>query len=106
MKLIDVDALMSKAFTDERGYNVVYVDDILKEPTVDAEPIKHGRWIDVTTPLLAIFGDCRYKCSSCGYYLDHKPNIINGGKGNAYCDCCGAKMDRGMNNENDNQLPL
>lgn len=64
-----------------------------KITTGEYQPVKHGRWIDVTTPLLASFGDCRYECSNCGYYLDYKPNNLDGKKGNAYCDCCGAKMD-------------
>ena len=51
-------------------------------PTVDAEPVKHGRW-----------KECGYKwrCSSCGVLMDidgtPKENLLN------YCPNCGAKMD-------------
>lgn len=84
MRLINAYALMSKAFTDERGYNVVYVDDILKEPTVDAEPVKHGYWI--------IIDDVEFftaKCSVCGRIEDTR--LIND---YPYCHC-GARMDGG-----------
>ena len=79
MKLINADTLMSKAFTDERGYNVVYVDDIFKEPAVDAEPVKHGWWIKLDRDIAV--------CSECGRHenallVDSYP----------YCHC-GAKMD-------------
>lgn len=83
MRLIDADKLPVD----------IKKDDIDNAPTIEAEPIKHGQWVNVTTPLLALFGDCRYECSNCGYYLDYKPNILDGKKGNTYCDCCGAKMD-------------
>lgn len=78
MKLIDVYALMSKAFTDERGYNVVYVDDMFKEPAVDAEPVKHGHWI--------VADDGVTRCSICYGASDYERN---------FCGDCGAKMDGG-----------
>lgn len=91
MRLINAYALMSKAFTDERGYNVVYVDDIFKEPTIDAEPIKHGRW-------LSHFEYCKlhnyspsgtsvhFWCSRCESAAKEKT---------LYCPNCGARMDGG-----------
>lgn len=56
-------------------------------PTVDAEPVRHGRWVDHMVR--------DWRCSECGekiqkvrkvdgYCYDDKPN---------YCPNCGAKMD-------------
>ena len=51
------------------------------QATIEAEPIKHGRWRPSDK------GDCTYICSECGffrdaYFLEEK----------AYCPHCGADM--------------
>ena len=48
-------------------------------PTIDAELVRHGRWID--TPIGTI------ECSECG----HGYNLV--GMFAFYCPHCGAKMD-------------
>ena len=48
-------------------------------PTVDAEPVRHGRWDE---PYPFDIWDC-YKCSCCGYTDDREYN---------FCPNCGAKM--------------
>ena len=74
---------------DESGCGISYlavsVDAIEAAPAVDAEPVRHGRWIEVVT--YDQDGDClevEYICSECGRFegLDDEP----------YCNC-GAKMD-------------
>lgn len=49
-------------------------------PTVEAEPIKHGKWNECI-----ILGNSRYKCSVCGGVRRLRT---------LYCPFCGAKMDR------------
>ena len=53
-------------------------------PGVDAEPVRHGKWI-----LNKHYGD--YECSACGEgdfrVWDFKEHNMN------YCPNCGAKMD-------------
>lgn len=52
-----------------------------------AEPVTHGRWVEVhRTP----FGSSAYRCSVCDGYMP----FYNGYK---YCPHCGAKMDGGNN---------
>ena len=51
-------------------------------PPVEAEPVKHGHWIDI--------GFLACKCSVCD-----EPVYENGGT--AYCPNCGARMDGGEN---------
>lgn len=59
---------------------------LAKVPAVDAEPVRHGRWIAVE--LHKSFGVLKgVKCSLCG---EEKV-----GTGSNYCPCCGAKMDGG-----------
>ena len=54
-----------------------------KAPAIEAEPVKHGRWIRVS-------GD-NYQCSQCkaAVWVNKFNPITNYN----YCWCCGAKMD-------------
>lgn len=91
MRLIDTDALMNamyhRAFeTDgdtmwQSGCWVRYkaIEQVVKEqPSVEAEPVRHGHWIYTPTNLLG------YVCSECG----------NGMCRFNYCPHCGALMDK------------
>lgn len=49
-----------------------------KMPTVEAEPVRHGRW-----EFIGGYG-YQYRCSKCIMCADHRTN---------YCPNCGAKMD-------------
>ncbi len=103
MRLIDADALLSgfdvRKVTeyDESGcgvdYKAVPVDVIENAPTIDAEPVRHGRWIDMQD------GDATegmWRCSVCGsdgYFDILTPEEA----GCYYCHNCGAKMDGDVN---------
>ena len=54
-------------------------------PTIEAEPVKHGRWINEP--------NCWYRCSVCG---EHYPST-RGYMNYNYCPHCGARMDGGEN---------
>lgn len=94
MRPIDADAL--KAYIDcghlrppsETCFSELDVVRMLdKQPTIDAEPVRHGRWV---------YGDdVDIQCSECGkdamsdwmkYTQVYSP----------YCPWCGAKMKGGM----------
>jgi len=62
---------------------------IKSQRTVDAEPVRHGKWIEVDV------GDCCYRCSECGFIRD--AYLLDIGN---YCPKCGAKMDGGENETN------
>lgn len=51
--------------------------------TVDAAPVKHGRWI--YHPDWQADGECGYECSECGMGSDVDY---------PYCMLCGARMER------------
>lgn len=87
-RLIDAGELRRKIMEQEM-WNVqdfVYksIDDA---PTVDAEPIRHGRW--VKDRLLSTNGGTYgvYRCSLC------ERTYQDIGYGFRYCPNCGAKMD-------------
>lgn len=65
--------------------------DLVKEmPTVDAEPVSHGRWIFNPKDAIEMMFTLP-KCSECGA---ESPN------GGNYCPNCGARMDGEENEAN------
>ena len=51
-------------------------------PTIEAEPVKRGKWIKIS--------DRNYKCSVCGDWWSGEEKEI---KTFIYCPNCGAKME-------------
>lgn len=94
MRLIDADALADRldaiAYDDwNQGVRISWADalkDIAEivrgEIAVDAEPVKHGYWIDRAKSILGLPTEACSECAewSVGYKKD-------------YCPHCGAKMD-------------
>ena len=79
MRLIDVDELFQKL--KQLGICPLVVERTIENmPTVDAEPIRKGKWIKT---------DWRAKCSECGETGSIFDTPINPFK---YCPNCGAKM--------------
>ena len=98
MRLIDADALLEPDENSDKvliiggqnggGKTLVMAMELLKQkvknaPTIEAEPVKHGRWIIVNHK------ECFCRCSECGCMPMYKYN---------YCPNCGAKMDGGADN--------
>ena len=87
MRPIDADALM-KNWERDRGrmFDADYfIFTIEHAPTIDAVPVRHGRWED--------YEENTWQCSECGepFYLEDgtpQENEYN------YCPYCGAKMDK------------
>ena len=50
-----------------------------KAPTIDTEPVRHGKWLEADDPYT-----CR--CSECNERIDEID-------ADNYCPCCGAKME-------------
>ena len=86
-RLIDADALTDKLGTFMEWENAGFVQKCIDDaPTIDAEPAKHGRWIETKN-------DSRISghCSSCGWEAHlYEDDVI----GMPYCPNCGAKMDK------------
>ena len=99
-RLINADdmikSLMDMTFYDEEGHTIDDYEDrlaIVKSfvdsvPTVEAQPVRHGRWDYVT-----VVDEGFWRCSNCG-----TPSEALGAKVlYKYCPFCGAKM--GENHE-------
>lgn len=96
MRLINADAVWeryNKEYRQQDIYDGADDKDWLKKcideaPTVDAEPVRHEKWIDDTGCLDSYK---QYKCSGCG-----KRPMLNEMWCNEltdYCPFCGARMD-------------
>lgn len=93
-RLIDADALIKAVEKDFEGVCVYDVPPseavsdferiIDSMPTIDAEPVRHGRWIDDM-----YFDEPVTRCTWCnrGFAKGHKAERF------PYCHNCGAKMD-------------
>lgn len=82
-RLIDADALEPSEIYMNYGFTrIVYMDDIDEMPTIEAEPIRHGKWIYVK----GSNGKDYRKCSEC-LHTQEITGLLN------YCPCCGARMD-------------
>lgn len=93
MRVIDADAL-KKQFCEDCGRmydnpnckeeECAIIDIVDMMPTIDVQPVKHGKWIDPDNIVKGIF-DNFFTCSECG-----EKSCIFGN----YCPNCGAKMDK------------
>ena len=93
-RLIDADKIMADIATSARStskdYSLLSIARYISiQPTIDAEPVRHGKWDDTR---VAFFR----KCSECGatvknnlpdVFLDCDIRDLH------YCPNCGAKMD-------------
>ena len=78
-RLIDADELIKA--TQHAGF--IRRSEIEAAPTVDAEPVVHGRWLDICKT------DARLReCSVCHNWQVHYEKYIP-----KYCQECGARMD-------------
>lgn len=64
---------------------------IYKMPTIEAEPVRHARWVEQCTKGFHRAFCTVFVCSECEKRYN-TPNM-------AYCPHCGAKMDGGAANE-------
>lgn len=55
------------------------------EPTIDAEPVKHGKWCTLTLTNTSNGTYTMNRCSECGLTIIDRYN---------YCPNCGARMDK------------
>ena len=65
---------------DKRRARII-VEALRMAPTIEAEPVRHGKWDKET-----FYNVNYFKCSICGDVAWWEAN---------YCDHCGAKMDGG-----------
>lgn len=82
-RLIDADALKID-IACVYGSNPKYLNWLNNAPTVDAVPVRHGKWLPENRAM-----DAYWVCSCCGF-----PSEAHGAfKIYKYCPNCGARMD-------------
>ncbi len=95
MKLIDKDAAIEltweePSYTDPLNVLTEVRDRIKELPTIDAVPVRHGRWI----PKTIVIGGTEFPygsiCSICG---EDAINAEGDDFLTDYCPNCGARMD-------------
>ena len=90
MRLINADAINYDDYWWNKGYSARDCQQAAKliseQPTVDAVPVVHGKWLWE----LADNGWADHICSVCGYTEN---TDIHVGLGWRYCPNCGARMD-------------
>ena len=101
MRLVDADIMRENlewCKSQSGRYNDIYWDYVIErldvQPTVDAAPVKHGRWEgNETCDAYDVVGvktwAVKLKCSVCGFV--HK--FIEAHMCYEFCPNCGAKMD-------------
>ena len=88
MRLIDADRLL-QGYED---HDFIDTHVVWNTPTVDAVPVRHGKWVDTETFKRPWFRHHIFECSVCRNTLDM--DGVNAGRGDAnYCPNCGAKME-------------
>lgn len=121
MRLIDADALIEwiRAYghMDEKIPFDVLVTDIDQQPTIDAEPVRHGRWVlEAHKERVNYRWNVTAKCSECehekgeiyaGFFPEvpdylAKEVVLNCAESVSlenYCPNCGNPMDGGASDE-------
>jgi hypothetical protein len=87
MRLIDADELLKENFTEtfiDPLDQPVFEWIIEQTPTIDAVPVKHGRW--------EFIGDDYANCSNCGTIFETRPTPYFFEANNKFCRHCGADM--------------
>jgi len=88
MALISKEDLLTKFETGALLFQPEVKRIIKIQPEVDAEPVRHGRWVKGLQSFVFPNKFGNYMCSECEYDVEkHRYN---------YCPNCGAKMDGGV----------
>lgn len=91
MRLIDADALPEYDGTALSAAG--FCEAVEDAPTIEAEPVRRGRWL----PDTRCYYDIKFVCSACGT-SQYAPLICDKPTW-GYCPNCGAKMDGGKEDE-------
>ena len=75
-----------KIYENEGAFDYVTPEDIMKIPSADVEPVRHGRWESFDEHSWTVNFACR--CQICGWLVNSTQALAF-----AYCPNCGARMD-------------
>ena len=83
-RLIDADALKDTLGISDK--DIEFAEMLDEQPTVDAEPVRHGHWIQLE--FKSVWNNKLIACSKCGELF-----LVQHVESEHYCRNCGAKMD-------------
>ncbi len=89
VRLIDANAVLRKIWSGNVDPIRLkeYASELIRNaPTIEAEPVRHGRWLPYRIQSGPLAGCTGYRCSRCGREEEDNSEM--------YCHC-GAKMDWG-----------
>ena len=95
-RLIDADAFSEQYgnYYAEQGQAEGFIGTvgelIAKQPTVEAKPVRHGRWIEDRTDVICSSCGCRYNGEL--FCMSHEDGAFS------HCPKCGAELDGGDDN--------
>lgn len=107
MRAIDADALIEEVkkyaneplkLHDRRWTSrcTAIIEDMIgtikMQPTLDAVPVVHGRWVKMTGMMPPEYHG-HYECSECQWHMKGLRNSWTREEELLYCHNCGAKMD-------------
>lgn len=79
--------ILDDAWVDGMEYQGWLHNDIEALPTIEAKPVKHGKWLKTAQSLVFPEKFRNYFCSECGFELDKSIKAAF-----RYCPYCGAQM--------------
>lgn len=97
-RLIDADVLIEKCryWCVVEGPEEIFIGTLKslldKQPTVDAKPVRYGRWIKMTGMLPPEYHG-HYCCSECEWHMKGLRNSWTREEELLYCPNCGARME-------------
>lgn len=99
MRPIDADTIFPKGHVlvwEKDGETTAnYILKLIKEaPTLDVEPVRHGRWEYFNAPIKSVPVTDRIRCSECRAMFNRLT-----GTWYKFCSYCGAKMDAKENDD-------
>lgn len=94
--LINREALLDCMQKDDQLMSLDVRRYIIDAPAVDAEPVRHGKWLKVSEMLPPEWRD-KKRCSVCANFALH--DRLGRVRPSNYCPNCGAKMDNEREDE-------
>lgn len=83
-RIIDADKLKAHYAWWNNEQKELFDQIVDLQPTVDAEPVKHGHWIKERNPMMYQLSPYVWVCDQCGTAFYYNT---------PYCGECGARMD-------------
>lgn len=91
-KLIDAEKLKKHyAWWEDDERRTLFDQIVDAQPTIDAEPVRHGKWKWLSCTYDRVPKEKEYECSEC-----HHKTIVHGDDmpWERYCPNCGTRMDK------------